>query len=268
MNKQGDEIIVNASKNPTESHLYRFSLTEPFAEPEAITKEPGQHSTVFTRDLGLYVITSRTLKEMPTSRVFRKDGKLVGELPSVAENPAHAPAVELVKVGSKERMFHAAVVLPRSYDAQEISRDRRCLRRPASYSRGGGTESLAARSMVCRPGLHRRRDRMGAARPARGGLGTGYLPEIRLRPARRPGRRPQGARRKVSCHGPQSRRHRRLVVRRLHVRARRHAPARRLPCRRRRRSRCAIGTITTRTTRNATWASLQRTPAPTRKEAS
>jgi dipeptidyl-peptidase 4 len=119
VNKLGDEIIVSASKNPTEAHIFRFSLTEPFAEPEAITKDPGQFGAVFARDHGLYVITSRTPKEMPTSRVFRKDGKLAGELPSVAENPAHPPVVDLVQVGTKESMFHAAVVLPRTYDERK-----------------------------------------------------------------------------------------------------------------------------------------------------
>jgi dipeptidyl-peptidase-4 len=51
--------------------------------------------------------------------VFKKGGKLIGELPSVAENPERRPAVDLVQVGTKERKFHAAVIFPRDYDAKK-----------------------------------------------------------------------------------------------------------------------------------------------------
>ena len=51
---------------------------------------------------------------MPISKVYRKD-KLVGELPSVAENPPRRPVVDLVQVGGKDRKFYAAVVLPKDY---------------------------------------------------------------------------------------------------------------------------------------------------------
>jgi len=110
---------VSASKNPTESHLYRYSLSDPFAEAEPITKEPGQHGAVYNRDHSLYVVTSRTLSTMPRSLVYRKDGKLAGELPSVAENPEHASVVDLVQIGSKDRMFHAAVILPRKLETRK-----------------------------------------------------------------------------------------------------------------------------------------------------
>ncbi len=119
VNKTGDEVIFTASKNPTETHVYRLSLTDPFAEPEALTKEPGLHGAVFNRDHSLFVVTSRTMKAMPKSLVHRKDGKQAGELPAVAENPKRAPAVDLIKVGNQSRMFHAAVVLPQDYDVKK-----------------------------------------------------------------------------------------------------------------------------------------------------
>jgi dipeptidyl-peptidase-4 len=118
VNKQGDEIIVAASQDPTESHLWRVHLKDAFAELEPITKEPGQHSGVFARDHELYVITSRALKSMPRSLVYRK-GKLVGELPSVAEEPEHVPAVALSKVSGKDRSYYTAVVMPRNYDPRK-----------------------------------------------------------------------------------------------------------------------------------------------------
>ena len=119
VDKAGSEIIVAGSTIPTQTQLYRFSITDPFGEVEAITKTPGLHSAVFSRDHGMYVLTSRTMESMPSSQVMRKDGKLIGELPSVAENPERRPTVDLVQVGTKERKFYAAVVLPRDYDVKK-----------------------------------------------------------------------------------------------------------------------------------------------------
>ncbi len=124
IDKAGAEVVFTASKNPTEAHVYRYSLENPFAEAEAITKEAGLHSAVFSRDHGVYVVTSRTMKAMPRSLVYRSDvngkgGKPAGELPSVAENPKRPPVVDLLEVVAKGRMFYAAVVLPQDYDTKK-----------------------------------------------------------------------------------------------------------------------------------------------------
>ncbi len=119
VDKKGEEIVFTASTNPTQAHVYRLSLTDPFAEPYPLTKEPGQHAAVFTRDHGAFVITSRTLNAMPQSMVFGKNSQPAGELPSVAENPKRAPVVELFQVGDKKNQFHAAVVLPQDYDVRK-----------------------------------------------------------------------------------------------------------------------------------------------------
>ena len=119
VDKTGSEIIVAGSTNPTQTQLYRFSITDPFGEVEAITKTPGLHGAVFSRDHSMYVLTSRTMEAMPILQVLKKDGKLIGELPSVAENPERRPTVDLVQVGTKGRKFYAAVVLPRDYDVKK-----------------------------------------------------------------------------------------------------------------------------------------------------
>jgi dipeptidyl-peptidase 4 len=116
---KGEEVVFTASKNPTEAHVYRLSLTDPFGEAEQITKEPGLHATVASRDHGVLVIASRTMKAMPTTTVLGKKDKLLGELPSVAENPKHTLKIELLEVGNKERKFRAAVVLPRNFDSRK-----------------------------------------------------------------------------------------------------------------------------------------------------
>ena len=116
---KGEEIVFAASKNTTETQLFRFMIADPFGEPEPITKEPGMHAAVFARDHGLYVLTSRTMRAMPKSLVYRKDGKLAGELPSVAEEPKQQPAVDLIEIAVKDKTFHAAVVFPHDYEARK-----------------------------------------------------------------------------------------------------------------------------------------------------
>jgi dipeptidyl-peptidase-4 len=119
VDKAGDEIIVAGSTNPAETQLYRFSIKDPFGEVVPITKTPGMHGAVFSRDHGMYVLTSRTMDMMPTSQVFGKEAKRIGELPAVAENPERRPVVDLVQIGSKDRKFYAAVIFPRDYDARK-----------------------------------------------------------------------------------------------------------------------------------------------------
>ena len=119
LDDKGDELIFAASKNPTESHLYRIHVNDPIGAPELITKEPGQHTAVFAKNHGLSIVTNRTMKSMPRSRVFDKAGKSIGELPSVAENPKRAPVVDLLEIKTKEHGFHAAVVFPHNYEARK-----------------------------------------------------------------------------------------------------------------------------------------------------
>jgi dipeptidyl-peptidase-4 len=114
LDAKGEQLVYAASANPTESHLFRVKVDDAWAEPEPLTKEPGVHSAVLSRDHGLYVRTSRTLKSMPKSTVHRADGTLIGELPSIAEEPKKAPLVELTTVGSNK--LHAATVWPRNFD--------------------------------------------------------------------------------------------------------------------------------------------------------
>ncbi len=114
-----ETVAFHASVNPTESHVYRIALNDPFAEPEKLTKEPGLHSAVFSRKLDAYVITSRTMQSMPRTYVFDKKGKPLGELPSVAENPPRAPTVEMLEIGAESRKFRAAVVFPHKYDEKK-----------------------------------------------------------------------------------------------------------------------------------------------------
>jgi dipeptidyl-peptidase-4 len=115
VDERGEQILYTASLNPTESHFYRLRFSDVWADPEPLSTGPGQHSAVYSFKHGLSVRTSRPLRSMPQTTVHRADGKPAGELPSVAEEPPEVPRVELVTVA--ENKFHAAVVLPRTFDA-------------------------------------------------------------------------------------------------------------------------------------------------------
>jgi dipeptidyl-peptidase-4 len=107
-------IVYRASENPTQSRLWRVSLEG--GEPDLLTSEPGIYSAASARNHSAYVLTSVRLGEMPRTTVHPASGKLIGELPSVAESPGLVPRVELLKVGA-DAGFYAAVVRPRNFEA-------------------------------------------------------------------------------------------------------------------------------------------------------
>jgi dipeptidyl-peptidase-4 len=106
------EVVYRASADPTQEQLFRISLDG--GQPTPLTRHPGLHSAVFAKNHALYVETSQALARMPAAAVHRADGKLVGELPSVAENPPFVPKVEIGKVGASQGFF-AAVVRPHGF---------------------------------------------------------------------------------------------------------------------------------------------------------
>lgn len=114
---QGRQAIFTASADPTQLQLYRIDLLDAFAEPVALTKEPGLHTAVFNRAHTLWVQTDQSLDAMPRSVVRRGDGKPAGTLPSVAEEPPARPVVTLLKVGKQK--LNAAVVWPHDFDARK-----------------------------------------------------------------------------------------------------------------------------------------------------
>lgn len=112
----GEEIIYSASNDTTESHLYRLHL-DGDKEPEKLTLEKGLHAGVFNKDHKIWVRTSRLMEAMPITTVHQGDGKYLGELPSVAEEPPFTPHVDLVRVGPKN--LYAAVVFPRNFEPRK-----------------------------------------------------------------------------------------------------------------------------------------------------
>jgi dipeptidyl-peptidase-4 len=114
VNPKGKQVVYNASTDPTQSQLYRTSLSG--GEPVALTHEAGLHSAVFSRDYSIYVHTFRPEKDMPWTVVRKYDGSLISALPSAAEDPPFAPRVEYVKPAAGKPGFYSAVVRPRNFD--------------------------------------------------------------------------------------------------------------------------------------------------------
>lgn len=109
-------VVVRASTDPTQSLLYRVPLAG--GTPTALVKEPGIHSAAFSKDHKIYVLTSMTPGAMPKTTVHKADGTLLGELPSVAENPPFVPKLEMVQV-KKGQTFYASVVRPHDFDPKK-----------------------------------------------------------------------------------------------------------------------------------------------------
>jgi dipeptidyl-peptidase 4 len=110
------EAVYSASTDPTQLHLYRVGLAG--GKPVKLTDEPGLYAAAFAKGGGPYVLTGRLRDAMPRSTVHAADGKPLGELPSVAEEPPFAPKAEYVKVGPGEG-FYAAVIRPRDFDPKK-----------------------------------------------------------------------------------------------------------------------------------------------------
>jgi dipeptidyl-peptidase-4 len=111
--KKGN-IVFRASTDPTQTHLYRLALDG--GKPVRLTAEPGIHAATFAKDHGVCVLQSSRPRAMPRATVHRADGALLGELPSVAEDPPFVPRDELLKVGAGQG-FYAAVVRPHGFDS-------------------------------------------------------------------------------------------------------------------------------------------------------
>ena len=103
--------------NPTRSLLWRTSLDGNSGGPTRLSGAYGQHSAVFAKNFSIYVKTSSTVRNMPRTRVHAADGRVIAELPSVAEDPPFLPNTEYVQVGTQE--FYCSVTRPSDFDPKK-----------------------------------------------------------------------------------------------------------------------------------------------------
>ncbi len=227
------ELIYSASTDPTQAQLFRLRLSV-WSEPQKLTTAGGLHSGVFAKSANIWVHTARTLASMPTTTVLQADGTPIGELPSVAVHEPVEPRVELLEVG-KDRTFHAAVVWPRNFDSGK--------KYPVIVDVYGGPHHLqvqATRSRWLLDQWYADQGFIVVALDGRGTPGRGHDWERAI--YKKFGSVPledqvaglEALAKRYPAHGFAARRHRRLVVWRIHGGAGDHAAARYIQGRRRR----------------------------------
>lgn len=106
-------LAFTARPDPTQWKVFRATLDG--SEYAELTREPGCHGASFDDHQTVFAHSTASLQEMPLTFVRKLDGTVLGELPSVAEEPPLAPNVELVRTGERDG-FHAALVRSRDFN--------------------------------------------------------------------------------------------------------------------------------------------------------
>jgi dipeptidyl-peptidase 4 len=107
------QIILRAQTDPTQSYLLRATLLGGKLVP--IATETGIHGAIFAKNHALYVHVLTSPDAMPKATVHRADGSIVGELPSVAEDPPFVPRAQILKEGEGQG-FYSEMIRPRDFD--------------------------------------------------------------------------------------------------------------------------------------------------------
>jgi dipeptidyl-peptidase-4 len=103
---------VSASDEPTEKHVWSVDLRKPW-KARRLGDARGVESAVFSPAAGLRVRRLDPERGAPRWLVEDADGKPLGELRSVAEDPGVEPAVEWTRVGRDS--LRAFIVRPRDF---------------------------------------------------------------------------------------------------------------------------------------------------------
>lgn len=115
LDEKAGAIYLEASADPTETQVWKISLAG--GAPVALTSARGNHSAQISDDGGRMVHSFSLFDGATGSEVLGADGKIIAALPSVAENPAELPRVELARTQGGERSYYAAIVRPHNFQA-------------------------------------------------------------------------------------------------------------------------------------------------------
>ncbi|MEL7059547.1 MAG: DPP IV N-terminal domain-containing protein [Acidobacteriota bacterium] len=138
-----EEVIVRASEDPTETHLWRVPFSG--GEPERLTREAGVHDAKVSDDGSLMVLRQSPAEGPSRAVVARRDGTRLGQLTSMAETPRFEVAPEFVTVGA-DPSFHAVMVRPGDFDAAQ--------RYPVILSVYGGPHAQTVKKTQSRYAFH------------------------------------------------------------------------------------------------------------------
>ncbi|HMO66517.1 MAG TPA: DPP IV N-terminal domain-containing protein, partial [Verrucomicrobiota bacterium] len=94
------EVFFTAGTHPARSAVFRVPLEGGSAR--ALADEPGLNSAILAAGAEVWVHGFAGPQTMPRSFVRARDGRVLGELPSVAEEPALQPRAEILRVGDGE----------------------------------------------------------------------------------------------------------------------------------------------------------------------
>ncbi|MBL8763153.1 MAG: DPP IV N-terminal domain-containing protein [Phycisphaerae bacterium] len=119
---QSGDVYVSASKDPTESHVWRVPTTTRNA-PQPLTVDPGQHGMSFSKNHQTWVRSSSTADGRRAWVVGRNEpsrpDRIAPEIKCVAEKPPFMPKPEWITVRAGDRVFHAYVLRPRDFDGKK-----------------------------------------------------------------------------------------------------------------------------------------------------
>jgi dipeptidyl-peptidase 4 len=109
----GSYLFFLAANNPSESELWRAN-----PDDAELTRLAGGFHTISVSENGGSILadTVRAPNSLAKTLVRRTDGTVLGELPSVAEEPPYYPRIEFSDDSSK---FVSSIVRPRNFDASK-----------------------------------------------------------------------------------------------------------------------------------------------------
>ena len=111
---EAGEVWASVADDPTEAHVARVELATKAVE--RVTNVPGVHHVQVGKQGGTRVFTSVAADGKRTWQAMRKDGTVIAELPSVAEDAPALPGTVLETVTLEGRTHHVAITRPRDFD--------------------------------------------------------------------------------------------------------------------------------------------------------
>jgi dipeptidyl-peptidase-4 len=108
------QYVYRTSEDPINDQICRKKIGD--GDVTHLTDARGQHSAIFSENHQVWVGSETRDDAMPHTMVRKADGTLIGELPSVAEEPPYKPHAEIVKIGAGDG-FYASIVRPRDFSA-------------------------------------------------------------------------------------------------------------------------------------------------------
>lgn len=108
-------VWATASVDPTQTQVWSVPLD---GAAKQVTTEEGVHDVTLAKKGGGLVVTSLPRAGGTRFEARSRDGAVLGELPSVAEQPPWQAGVEWTTTEVAGRTHHAAIVRPKSFDAK------------------------------------------------------------------------------------------------------------------------------------------------------